>query len=120
MSQNQNNRTWLGSIAAAIKALMGFIMGVVDVANEGVAMADIAVKSAREKQAIDLTISMADYANQALTKASMQSAHDQEVLNEYVAKDSTGARKKNVEEAHDRLKKLVEAELARIKADRIS
>lgn len=69
-AESVQNRSFLGAIAAAIKAVCMLLIRGVSVAEEGVAMADKAVKSARLKQAIDVNISMRSY--QAEAKAAAQ------------------------------------------------
>lgn len=118
MNGDVNNKTWLGALASAIKALASTLINLFSVANEGISMAQQAVEVAREKQAVDLTISMADYAQNALSIASVNQAKVREAVEEYVKADPSGARKKNVEEAHARLKGLVEQTLGKIKAER--
>lgn len=113
-----NNRTWLGSIANAIRALMGMIVQLVGVVEEGLSMAEKAVIVAREKQAVDLTISLVNYGENAVKLASMEQTQVQEKLEEYIKQDPTGDRKKNVATNYNSLKTAVDAELAAIRANR--
>ena len=111
------NRSWLGALASGVKALVAMLMNLIGVVDEGLSMADVAVKTAREKQAVDLTISMDDYVVNAVARASMERDMVQESVNTYTKGDQK--RIDSVQKNHDRLKKLVEDELARIKASRL-
>jgi hypothetical protein len=113
------NKTWLGQIAAAISALCGMIISLVGVADEGIEMLDKSVKSARERQAIDLEIDMADYQSNAIALASVRTTEVQEKVQSFV-NDGGPKRADAVQTNHDRLKALVEAELNRIKASRVN
>lgn len=120
MQNAVQNRTWLGSIAAAIKALMGMLINLIRVADEGIAMADKAVTVAREKQAIDLTISNKNYAKNALKLAAMEQSKIHESVEDYITADKSkaAARKQAVAEAYVDLETSVEEELAKIRANR--
>ncbi len=117
-SNSVQSRSFLGALAAAIKAFCMLLIDSVGVANEGVAMLDASVKIAREKQAITLAIDMSDFAVISITKASVEQAKVQESLREYVAKDGSGERAKLVDESQKKLKQLVDQELSRIRAER--
>lgn len=111
------NRSFLGAIAAAIKALCMMLIDGIGVAQEGIAMADKAVKVAREKQGIELAISFSDYANLAVTQGAVVQAAAQLESDDWVGTDAK--RKLLVDEAKTRLKKAVEEEMHRIAADRL-
>jgi hypothetical protein len=115
-SSDVKNRSFLGALAAAIKAVCMLLIDALSVASEGVAMADKAVKSAREKQGIELTLSMADYATIAITKAAADQDKAIAELNMYVGDDP--AKKSRVEKNVVALQKLVNEEVARIRTSR--
>ena len=82
-SVNVSNRSFFGAIAGFIKALCMSLIGGLDVVNSGIAMAQVAVNDAEEKQLIDSTIEMAHYEKVQLSHAVTRAAHVQETLNSY-------------------------------------
>lgn len=116
--QQNSQKTWLGALAHAVRALAMTLVKLFSVTNEVLEIAESAVETAREKQAVDLTISMAHYASTALANASMNQSKVFESVEEYIKQDPTGDRKKRVDSAHKELTALVNQELARIKAAR--
>lgn len=115
-SNTVQNKSFLGALAAAIKSVCMLLIDLVGVAQEGVAMADKAVKVAREKQGIELAISMSDYANLAITKAAADQTRAQEALQQYIGSDEN--RKKLVDANLKRLQESVKQAQAEIIASR--
>ncbi len=68
------NRSFLGALAAAVKAVCMLIIDLVTPAQEGVAMLNKAVVVARKRQAVELDITMADFESRAWTAAAQQQA----------------------------------------------
>lgn len=110
------NRSFLGALAATIKSVCLLVINLVGVGQEAVAMADKAVKVAREKQGVELAISMSDYVNMAITKAAREQAVEQEALQQYIGTDAN--RKKLVDDNMTRLSKAVQAAQAEIAVSR--
>jgi hypothetical protein len=119
-SSSSQSRSFITALASAIKAIAMLIIDLVGVAQEGVAMADKTIKVARERQGIELAISMSDYAETARQKAAVEQAQAQEALTAYVNEDKSGERQKLVQANLTRLKLAIEAGQAEIKLDRAS
>jgi len=110
----------VGAIFSAVKALMMLIIDLVGVASEATAILDKNVRMARERQAVELDITHSEYANLAVTKAASDLMRAQEEVNAYVAQDQTGERKRLLELNMARLKAAVEKGQAEIALDRQS
>lgn len=73
MQNQMMQKSWLAALTLAIKSFFRLFTNTMSVANDGVAMAEKAVKTARKRQAIDLGINMTHYAKQARDNAALQS-----------------------------------------------
>jgi len=118
--EGAQNKSFLSAIASAIKALCMLVIDLVTLAQEGVAMADKTIKTSRERQAIELDLSMSDYASAAILRASAEQAKAQEALQQYVNADNTGERKKLIESNMTRLRAAVDKGQLEIALDRKS
>lgn len=110
------NRSFLGAIASAVKALCLLIINMVEVANNGVAMAEKQVKAARKQQAIDLGIRMKDYAQRAREHAAMQEVKAELAMREFIGGDPE--RQQLVEQARARIDAVIAQELAELEAEK--
>lgn len=115
-TQNVQNRTFIGAITAAIKAVCMLLIRGVDVANTGVSMAASAVERARDKSIIDGTIEAQDYEESALLRAAVERQKVREAVNQYLDADPSGGRKKQIEAEISSLRKAIAAERARLTA----
>ena len=109
------NRSFLGAIAAAIKAFCMLFINAMNVADNAVAMADKAVKVARKKQAVDLGINMADYAHKAREAAVLNQVKGELAMREFVNNDEE--RKGLVAKSRAFFDDVIKQELAEIEAD---
>jgi hypothetical protein len=115
-SSTVQSKSFVGAVFSAIKALAMLIIDLVGVAQEGVAMADKAVKCAREKQGVELALNMSDYATLTITKAAVEQTKAMEALQEYIGNDAN--RKQLVNGNVERLTTIVNQELASIRTSR--
>lgn len=109
------NRSFLGALAASIKAFCMLFINAVNVADDGVAMAGKAVKVARKRQAIDLGISMNDYATKAREAAVLQQVKGELVMREFIGSDPEKA--ELVKIARAKIDEIIKAELLEIQAE---
>ena len=115
-SEGIKNRSFVGAIAAAVKALFMVIIDLLDVAEEGVAMASKAVQVARDKQVIDLTVTMQNYEEIVRVQAAHEQAVAKEALQEYTKGNE--ARTKLVQENLVRLGVAIKAAQAEVQLER--
>ena len=108
------NRSFLGAIAAAIWHLCNLIIKAVNVANDGVSMADKAVKTARRRQSIDLGISMAEYATKAREEAALRQVKQELAMREFIGSDPE--RQHLITAARAKIDAIIKQELAEIDA----
>lgn len=113
--QSAQNRTFIGAITSAIKAICLLLIRSVDVANTGVAMAADAVDRARDKQVIDTTIERQDYERAAIIRAAVERQKVREAIESYLAADTTGKRRKDIDAETQAITAAINAERARIK-----
>jgi hypothetical protein len=116
-SNNVKSKTFLGAVAAAIKAVCMLIIDLVVPAQEGVAMLNKAVVVARQRQAVELDIVMNDFEQRAWTAAAQAQAAEQEKVEEWA---NTPRRRELMEANIKRLKKAVEDGQAEIRRERES
>lgn len=110
------NRSFLGALAAAIKAFCMLFINTVNVADNAVAMADKAVSVARKRQAVDLGISMNDYATKAREAAVLQQVKGELTMQEFIGDDPQKA--ELVKIARAKLDSIIKHELLEIEAER--
>jgi hypothetical protein len=109
-----NSKSWLGALAGAIKAFcMLFVRGV-NVADDALAMADSAVHASRERQAIDLSIEMSNYAQRARDQAVLVQVKSEESMIDFCHDNAD--RKERVERCRVHLDKLIQGELSSLRA----
>lgn len=109
---NKSSLGFLGSIAQAlISFCMAFIRSMT-VVEKAVNMADASVSAAAEDQAIDLEIKRIDYATQAVNRAALKLAQQEEAMEQYA---STDARKELLEKHRKHLEASVNKRLAALK-----
>lgn len=108
------NRSFLGALAAAIWHICNLLIKTVNVANDGVSMADKAVKTARRRQAIDLGITMNDYATKATEEAALRQVKQELAMRDFIGQDEE--RKQLVAQARKKISEIVQRELAEIDA----
>jgi hypothetical protein len=99
---------------SAIKALMMLLINLISVADVATAIAKEAVEDMHDQAAINRTIAKSQFAVLAVSKASVDQAVAQEVVQKFI-KDNE-ARKAAVDEANIRLTKAVNAEMNRLAA----
>lgn len=117
-SSSVNNRSFLGALAAAIKAFCMLFIDGMSVAQEGIKMADTAVKTAREKQVIELGIAMRDYAEIAIAKATIQQAQAKLDVKNFLESQKTPENRELVAETQKNLTEYVNQKLAELRAER--
>lgn len=108
------SRSFLGAIAAAIKAFCLLFINAVGVAQDGVAMADKAVKHARRRQAIDLAVSMAEYAQKAREAAAYAQVKQELQMREFIGADEERAAL--IDQARAKIDAVIAKELAEVNA----
>lgn len=113
-----NQRSFIGALAAAIKAFCMLFINAVNVADNAVAMADKAVKVARKRQAIDLGVSMNDYATKSREAAVHQQVRGELAMREFINNDPV--KQALVEEARKNIDAIIKQELAEIAAEEAS
>lgn len=110
-----NQRSFIGALAAAIKAFCMLFINAMNVADNAVAMADKAVKVARKRQAIDLGISMNDYATKARETAVLQQVKGELTMREFINNDEEKA--SLVKAAREKIDAIIKQELLEIAAE---
>lgn len=110
-----SQRSFIGALAAAIKAFCMLFINAVNVADNAVAMADKAVKVAREKQAVDLGINMNDYVTKAINTAKFAQVKAELAMREYIGNDPE--KKALMDAAQTKLENIVKKELSAIEAE---
>lgn len=106
------NRSFLGAIAAAIVAFCKTFIRSMGVVEDVVAMGEKSVRSAREKQVIDLAIEKSNYANRALANAALTQVKQELATREFIGDDQE--RKALMDAAKSSLKALIDRDLAEL------
>jgi hypothetical protein len=116
-NHNVQNRSFLGAIAAAVKAFCVVLIDLCRVGEQAVGMAHKAVLVARKKQAIDLAIDMSHYATTTIDRASVEQSKQREAVRAYLEADPTGTRAAEISVVRETLSRLVQEELAQLESD---
>ncbi len=115
-SNNVETRSVFAAISSAIRGLCAMLVSLFSMADEGIDIAHAAVVTARNKQAVDLSIDWHDYTSNAVRLASVKQTQATEEVEAFIGQDEK--RRALVETTAKNLKAVVEAELARIQAQR--
>lgn len=107
---NVQNRSFLGALSASIIAFCKTFIRGMTVLEDGVAMAELSVKSARRKLVVDLKLSESNYVSKAVSRAALEQARQQKTLKEFASGSEEDA--KNLQENLNRLTNVVNKELA--------
>lgn len=81
------SRSFLGAAAAAIKAFCLLFINAVGVADDGVAMAAKAVKTARERQYLELDIASGDYETELRDQAALRRVKQEQEIRAFIGAD---------------------------------
>lgn len=82
------NRTFLGALGYALKSFFLSSASLIHVADEGIAMLDKSVKTARLKQIVDINAEMLDYASQKNTEVARRRAEVQIGIDEFTSRSA--------------------------------
>jgi hypothetical protein len=106
------NRSFLGAIAGAIKAICMLIIKGVGTADRAISMADKAVRTAQTKQVIDLAVDMNDYATKARETAVLKQVKQELAMREFIGDDAE--RKALVDKSRTAIDKVLSDALAEL------
>ena len=85
---NQMQKSWVSVILAFIKTFFHVATNATNVVGDGISMAERAVKSAKKRQLIDLTVANRTYREDAIAVASLQRLKTVDAIKDYIKDDS--------------------------------
>lgn len=88
---NQMQKSWVSVILAFIKTFFHVATDATNVIGDGISMAERAVKSAKKRQLIDLTIATRTYREDAVAVASLQRLKTVDAIKDYIKDDASKA-----------------------------
>ena len=112
---NQMQKSWVSVILAFIKTFFHVATNATNVVGDGISMAERAVKSAKKRQLIDLTIAGRTYREDAIAVASLQRLKTVDAIQDYI-KDSPDKAAAFASEAQA-FGKLLDSEFAKLEAE---
>lgn len=108
-------KSWITVILAFIKTFFAVATNATNVVGDGVSMAERAVKAAKHRQLIDLTIASRTYKEDAIAVASLQRLKTVDVIRDYVKDDATKASAFKAES--EAFSNLIASELSKLEAE---
>ena len=110
-----NQKSWLSTILVFIKAFFSVATQATNVIGDSVSMAERAVRSAKKRQLIDLTVASRTYREDAVTMAALQRMKTFDVVHDYIKDDPAKANAFAAES--EEFNKLLDLEFSKLEAE---